>query len=550
MHVTLELTTVLNGERRSWPLEGDVLTVGRSSRNTIHLPDATVSKQHAEILRQGDGWRVRDLGSRNGTRVNGADVQDSAPVRPGDTIEFGQVPVSFGADGDELKTQFSDSAGLGSSVKIRARQILERSEPRGQRSDLGRLVRVLAEAGRVLVLPRPLRETCEEILRFVEQAVPASRLILMLREEEGRDLVQIAARTRGVSAREPLALSRTIMDTVLNDCTSVITRDAAADPRFQQQMSIVSQGIHSAMAVPLFDNERVLGLLYADSNVLSVTYDEELLEIFTLLGNMAAVKITNARLLETEQARLRMAQELATATRIQRSLLPAALEIEGWECHARLETCYEVGGDLFDFHRGPDGAVMFLVGDVSGKGMGAALLMSSVLSSARVLYDVCPDPVELIARLNQVLFKSTDSGMFVTMFLGTLDPGTGRLRYVNAGHNAPLLFADGSPATLDATGVPIGIVPDFPYAAGEVTLGPGTLLAVFTDGIPEAKRGKEFFDDRRLVEVLSQRAGNAELEAVADAVVTSVDEFLAGEPRTDDVTLVLVRRDGVVRAQG
>ena len=136
------------------------------------------------------------------------------------------------------------------------------------------------------------------------------------------------------------------------------------------------------------------------------------------------------------------------------------------------------------------------------------------------------------------------------MFLGTLDPGTGRLRYVNAGHNAPLLFADGSPATLDATGVPIGIVPDFPYAAGEVTLGPGTLLAVFTDGIPEAKRGKEFFDDRRLVEVLSQRAGDAELEAVADAVVTSVDEFLAGEPRTDDVTLVLVRRDGVVRAQG
>src|SRR5439155_14572084 len=169
----LELSTVLGGERRSWSLDGDVLTIGRSSRNTRHLPAAPVSKQHAEIVRDGGGWQVRDLGSRNGTRVNGVDVQDAAPVKPGDTIEFGQVPVRIGAEPDEMKTQFSP--GVGSSVKIRAQQILERSEPRGQRADLGRLVRVLAEAGRVLVLPRPLRETCEEILQFVEQAVPASR---------------------------------------------------------------------------------------------------------------------------------------------------------------------------------------------------------------------------------------------------------------------------------------------------------------------------------------------------------------------------------------
>ena len=101
MHVTLELTTVLNGERRSWPLEGDVLTVGRSSRNTIHLPDATVSKQHAEILRQGDGWRVRDLGSRNGTRVNGVEATEPIPIRAGDAIEFGNVVGHVTSDREE-----------------------------------------------------------------------------------------------------------------------------------------------------------------------------------------------------------------------------------------------------------------------------------------------------------------------------------------------------------------------------------------------------------------------------------------------------------------
>src|SRR5262249_21293706 len=159
-----------------------------------------------------------------------------------------------------------------------------------------------------------------------------------------------------------------------------------------------------------------------------VQYGQEQLEILTLLANMAAVKITNARLLEAEQSRLRMTQELATATRIQRALLPEAPEsLPGWECVARLVTCFEVGGDLFDFHLRPDGRLVFLVGDVSGKGMGAALLMSSVLSSARVLYDTCASPDELIRRLNAVMNRSTEDGHFVTMFAGDLELATGRL---------------------------------------------------------------------------------------------------------------------------
>ena len=541
--MALELSTELNGERVSWPLEGDRITVGRSSRNTVHLPDTTVSKEHAELVRLAGTWQLRDLGSRNGTRVNGIDVTtDARTVREGDTLEFGQIRVRFGAPAAEALTQFSASAGLGSSVRINAQQILE-SKSGGPTGGRAGLVRLLAQAGRVLVMPRPLRETCEELLHFVEQAVPATRLIMLLREHEGSELVQIAARTRGVSAREPLALSRTIMDAVLDECTSVITRDASVDPRFQAQMSIVSQGIHSAMAVPLFDNEKVLGLLYADSNVLTVNYDEELLEIFTLLGNMAAVKITNSRLLETEQARLRMAQELATATRIQRTLLPVAPAVDGWNCLARLETCFEVGGDLYDFHTKPDGTLVFAVGDVSGKGMGAALLMSSVLASARVLYDVCDEPVDLITRLNAVVHRSTEAGHFVTMFMGWLDPGTGRLRYVNAGHNSPMLFAGERRALLDATGVPLGVLQSFPFTSAETTLEAGDLLAVFTDGIPEAQRGEVFFDDARLADVLAAHRGAATLATVADAVMGGVETFLDDAPRTDDLTLVLVRRE-------
>ena len=119
--MALELSTELNGERVSWPLEGDRITVGRSSRNTVHLPDTTVSKEHAELVRLAGTWQLRDLGSRNGTRVNGIDVTtDARTVREGDTLEFGQIRVRFGAPAAEALTQFSASAGLGSSVRINA----------------------------------------------------------------------------------------------------------------------------------------------------------------------------------------------------------------------------------------------------------------------------------------------------------------------------------------------------------------------------------------------------------------------------------------------
>jgi sigma-B regulation protein RsbU (phosphoserine phosphatase) len=538
--MTLRLQAVVNGEPKVWPLQGERMGIGRSSRNTIQIADATVSKEHAEIVRLADGWWIRDLGSRNGTRVNQQEAPQPTRLQESDLLEIGSVIIRVLGEAPEELTQWSPSPGISSSLRLNARDILGRSSSTAGSPGL---VHVLAEAGRVLVLPRPLNETCEEILRFVEKAIPASRLILLLRERPGAEPVQMAGRFRGGSSRQPLAISRAILDTVLNDCTSVITADAALDPRFAARESIIALAVHSAMAVPLFDNERVLGVLYADTSDFTVTYGQEQLEILTLLGNMAAVKITNARLLEAEQANQRMAQELVTATRIQQNLLPDAPDnLNGWECAARLVTCYEVGGDLYDFHLRPDGRLIFVIGDVSGKGMGAALLMSSVLSSARVLYDATPDAGELVGRLNSVVHRGTDPGHFVTLFLGQLDLATGQLTYVNAGHNAALVLGEGGITELPADGVPLGVLPDFPYRSRTVELAPGSLFALFTDGIPEALRGEEFFGDERLREALTGLAGRPQLEEVAQGLVEKVDQFLAGERRSDDITLVMLRR--------
>jgi serine phosphatase RsbU (regulator of sigma subunit)/pSer/pThr/pTyr-binding forkhead associated (FHA) protein len=540
--VSLFLSGHVADRQTVWELDQPVTRLGRSSRATLQVADPTVSKEHAEIVRRGEHWFVRDLGSRNGTRVNGVEAREPLRVAPGDLLEIGHVSLRVTAEPPPPPLRLNEHTVVGSSLHIRVDDVL--AQPMRSKQDPATLVHLLAEAGRLLVLPRPLRETCDAVLEFVERAVPASRYVLLLRPQLDADPVQLAARTGGGRADQPLALSRTIMKTVMDDRVSVLTGNAATDRRFAGQMSIVQQAVHSAMAVPLFDNEQVLGLLYVDSQNPTLAFDERQLELLTLLANMAAVKITNARLLEAEQVRQRIDNELATATRIQRGLLPEKPPlIPGWSFEPFLETCYEVGGDLFDFFVRKDGHVMFVVGDVTGKGMGAALLMSSFLSALRVLYEQCHDIAELAARLGAATFRNSDASRFVTGFIGAIDPLTGRIEYVNGGHPAPLIVSESGLRAIETTGVPFGIMPEFPYTSGSFELAPGETLAVFSDGIPEAQHGEEFFDDERLREVLLKHGSATDLVTLREKVIAEVLEFAGDTPRSDDITLLLVRRE-------
>jgi sigma-B regulation protein RsbU (phosphoserine phosphatase) len=537
----LILTGLVGEKQCSWPLEEALMGIGRSSRHAIHIPDGTVSKDHAEIASRGGQYYLRDLGSRNGTRVNGREAKEPTLLEAGDHIEVGHVTLLVTGEEARPKLRLNEQSVAGTTLRLKASSILEQRAKSGK--DSGRLVSLLAEAGRQLVMPRPLKETCDELLEFVERAVPASRYVLLLDQGPDKEPLQISARTRGGRSDRALALSTTIMRKVLTECTSVLTRDTAMDPRFQGQHSIVAQSVHSAMAVPLFDNEKVLGLLYVDSADLTVRFDDDQLELLTLLANMAAVKITNARLLEDQRDRDRVLQELASATRIQRGMLPEDTpRVPGYELVAYLESCNEVGGDLYDFHLRDDGMLVFVVGDVTGKGMGAALLMSSFLASARVLYDAYADPAELSRRLGAMVHRTADPTRFVTGFVGCLDPATGSLTYVNAGHPWPMLVKDGTLRELESNGVPFGVVPQFPYTSATIELSRGELFALFTDGIPEAQRGEELYNEDRLRTAMREESGAADLAMLRDRLLARVDEFLSGTPRNDDITLVLIRR--------
>lgn len=541
--MTLYLSGTVDDQRRTWALDQPLIGIGRSSRNTIHLPDPSVSREHAQVMLTDGKVELRDLGSRNGVRVNGVRIEAPVSLTTGDRVEIGAFALQV-SEGEPTSTiRLADATVMDTSVRLRADQLIERRVNQASSSG-GRapVIQWLAQAGQMLVIPRPLHETCDELLEVVARAVPASRYVLLLQEKADDEPIPIASRVAGGRPDRPLVLSRTILNHVIGTCAAVVTREPSMDPRFQGHQSVISSAARSAMAVPLFDNQKVLGVLYVDTLDPRVVFDEAQLEVLTLLGNMAAVKITNARLLETEQVRVRMAQELASATRIQRGLLPANLPaVDGWQLEAHLETCFEVGGDLYDARVRPDGQLMFAIGDVSGKGMGAALLMSSFVSSLRVLDDAGMTPAALATRLGSVTARNTDSGMFVTGTLGCLDPETGVARLVNAGHLPTYIVRADSVSVYESTGVPFGILPEWVYQDQEITLAPGETLVLFTDGIPEAQRGDEFFDEDRLKQVLMEQATSSCRE-MREAVMQRVEGFLAGAKRTDDITIMMLRR--------
>jgi serine phosphatase RsbU (regulator of sigma subunit) len=538
--MSLHLSGKLGDEPRVWKIEAPLTRIGRSSTCEVHIADASVSRRHAEIVRRDDRFFIHDLGSRNGTRVNGTEVRVPVEIGPGDCVEVGDHGLRVTAEEPDQPVLVPEGERIDTSMQLRADHLVE-AHARDERG-APPLVAWLVAAGQLLVMPRPIQETCDEILGVVARAVPATRHVLMLRDETSGELRQVAARHLGGRPDRPLALSRSIVGRVLEECTSVLTADALQDPRFSTQESVVRQVVHSAMAVPLFDNRKVLGLVYVDSQDPGVSFTPQQLEVVTLLANMAAVKISNTRLLVAEQAQLRLAHELATAAGIQRGMLASAPCVAGWQVEACLETCHEVGGDLYDCRITGGDRLVFQVGDVTGKGMGAALLMSSFLASSRVLYESCDDPGALATRLSAIVSENGDPGRFVTGFLGCIDLRTGTLHYVNAGHPSALLLHGGAIRPLESNGVPFGVLPGFTYETLTAEIPPGALLAIFSDGIPEAQCGLEMFEDARLCEILLEAVATPDLADVRRAVLARLDAFLGDAPRSDDVTLLLIRR--------
>jgi serine phosphatase RsbU (regulator of sigma subunit) len=366
----------------------------------------------------------------------------------------------------------------------------------------------------------------------------------MMRDEGGEELKVRVARLRdrdgGVGE---IRVSRTIMDEVVGQGKSVLTADAQHDPRLMSS-TMTLQGIRSVLAVPLSVGQKVFGIIYADSPIGEGRFTREHLEVLTMLASVAAIRVENARLAEERMERERLEQELQLASEIQQRFQPTAPpQVKGYELQGISFPCYEIGGDYYDFIERKDGRLMIALGDVSGKGTAAALLMSSLHAAVHAQAAFNNSIVDTIKAVNQYLAENTPSNRFVTLFYAELDPETGALAFLNAGHNPPLIVhAAGTVEQLASGGLPLGINPTAEYREGRTQLNAGDVLVIYSDGVSESYNPEgEEFGTARLWEVVSRNL-DASAAGIRDRIESALTKFSQGTPAADDITLVIVKR--------
>jgi serine phosphatase RsbU (regulator of sigma subunit)/pSer/pThr/pTyr-binding forkhead associated (FHA) protein len=543
------------------------ITIGRSARNDLCIPDPFASRVHAEVRREGDQYFLQDLGSANGTLYNGSQVEAVIPLSPGGLIQIGETEIVFdgggGVDPSLNATMITDPNIIGpvpeatiamNSADRTTSGLLEAIEGARTMPDSGTpikraakqsdLLALISKVGVTLLASATLSETLQQIAGLVFEAVPAERCSIMMRDEGSDELKVAVARLRERQGEVgEIRVSRTIMEEVVGKGKAVLTSDAQHDPRFMSS-TMTLQGIRSVLAVPLGVGEKVFGIIYADSPIAEAKFTEDHLKVLTTLSSVAAIRVENARLLEEQLDRERLEHELQLASEIQQRFQPTAPpHVTGYELQGISFPCYEIGGDYYDFIERADGRMIIALGDVSGKGTAAALLMSSLHAAVHAQAAYHSSLAETISAVNNYLAQNIPSNRFVTLFYAELDPKTGALSFINAGHNPPLIVhSAGTVENLSSGGLPLGIMPNSPYREGRTQLQPGDVLVIYSDGVSEAvnPQGEEF-GAPRLHSVVGL---NIERSAagIRDRIESALTKFAQGTPASDDITLVIVKR--------
>lgn len=537
-----ELWIEVNGAQSILQLEGESYRLGRAPSNDLAYPEmGGLSREHLAIEREQDHWIARDLGSTNGSMVNGERLTAPRALCPGDRITAGQVTLEFHDDNPKAgagSVVFTDEPSAATGAITIAESLAGLIAEESQEGS--RHMQALISAGRELATHLPLEKLFDLILDLSVEAAGAERGVLMTLED--RELQVRSARGQG------LRISSHVRDLVMRERRSLLVRDAMMDAALASRDSIVTSQIRSMMAVPLQTEDRVIGLIYLDSSHFVKEFTKQDLSLLTVMANMAAVRIENARLAEVEQAERLRARELEHAAMIQRSMLPSQFppfpERTDFELHAAMVPAKEVGGDLFDFFLLDQDRLGFVVGDVSGKGVPAALFMAIARTLLRAAAHHEASPGACLTYMNQSLVEQQASGMFVTLFYGILNLRTGALEYSNAGHSPPYAFsASGEKRALeDRCGPMLGIFEGFKYATRNTKILAGEGVLVYTDGVTEAhNKSGEFYENSRLEAYLESHAAGP-VEELVRGLHAEVERFEAGAPRADDMTVLAVRR--------
>jgi len=534
---------------------GETSILGRSFDADVRIDDLTVSRHHAKFTRTASGYVVVDLGSGNGTAVNGERIYSPKLLRAGDEVEISQHKFEFSEaeeKGSNLDTTLTlsetDDHGtdstIAATIDLETTTRMERrlaANPKALLRAHDRLKTILGLSNTIqgeLDLTRVLEEIMNGLFRIFPQA---DRGFLLLVDPTGKTLVPRVARTRSGKPPSRITISRSIRDEVLKKRMGVLVADAMSDQRFSHAQSVVNFRIRSVMCVPLVAQNQLVGLLHVDTLDPTATFQRDDLEMLTGIANQAAVAIANATMHERLMRQQKLERDMQLAQQVQLSFLPDKTpDVPGMKFCVSYRTALQVGGDFYDFVTQPDGKIVVAIGDVSGKGVPAALLMAKMTSDVRLCSMSHSEPKDIVAEINRRTVESSSDETFVTFVLMTLDPDTGRLTLTNAGHMPPLL-REASEGRVQAVeggiGFPLGVMEDVEYDQTEILLKPGDTLTTFTDGVTEAMNAEhEAYGEERLVKVIGE--GASDPSELLERVLTDVQQYVGDQPQSDDLTFL------------
>jgi sigma-B regulation protein RsbU (phosphoserine phosphatase) len=536
-----------DGTPHRFTLEKERVTIGRSRQSDIFLSDQWLSRHHAEVSLGADGYYLADLGSKNGTLLNGSPLADRQRLRPGDVITLGEHTLTYTEGGTSIDLK-EEAEPAGTRI-FSARVMSDIKTKPGDPADLvrqNRLLSTLSESAKSLLLHRPLPELYEDVLELVFEAVPAERAAIMLLE--GSPPVPTVKASRSRRGDPIQRVSRSIARRVLENLDSVLIPNILDDSALKDQESIMATGVRSAMCAPLWytsssgAENAVIGLVYVDCLRGGGSFGEDDVAILSALANIAAAKIENVRLLEESLEKRRLEDDIHVAAEIQTRLLPrSAPQVPGYDLVGSTHPCRAVGGDYFDFER-EENDLLFAVGDVSGKGTGAAMLMTMLRASVRGQWNEA-SVSGAVKRINRTVCQNVPDNKYITFFLGRLDPGSGVVRYVNAGHNPPLLLrAGGAVEQLTEGGMVLGLIETVAYAEGTARLDAGDTLIVYSDGVTETFDPQDAEFGEEGLTALAVRGRGLDAATLQAEILRELDLFAKGAKATDDRTLIIVKR--------
>ena len=531
------LVFVQGSEQKNIVLNRTPFNVGRKIDKDLVIADPRVSRDHAQIMQEGQDFFIIDLGSKHGTFVNGERIQRQKLER-GDRLEFGAR--------DSAYVLFNPAHATSNT----AREFLSQISVIGVKPEATELEKLtlFLEAARKLNTAGVLDEILITMLDVTLQLTRAERGYIFLKDEDGK-LRLMAGRN---SKKEPLLDDKTISHSILEESMRSNSEFLFTDTSSQQDLagrhSIVAYDLRTVVCIPLrkmqvqstrdaqtpapsFNTAEAMGVLYVDSRFTSRDIGQVDKNILHVIATEGASLIENARLVQAEEEARRYQQELSIAASIQQRLMQVKIpEVPFARLRGKNLSCKEIGGDFFDAVITHDGLAVVLA-DVSGKGVSAALLASTLQGMIYSHLIAGMSLLDVVTAVNRFFTEKMGGEKYATVLLARLRKD-GELEYVNCGHVPPLLVCCGEVMRPPHGNVPVGLLPDASFESASCQMKSGDRFILVTDGVTEAENSRgDFFEDSRL-------EAAAAISPTLEGIFGAVTEFCAGNPLSDDCTVV------------